>query len=34
MYDGALNIDKYSANNLDELFPSEISKSIPEFKQL
>ncbi len=28
------NIHKYSANNLDELFPAEIGKSIPEFKQL
>ena len=28
------NIHKYSADNLDELFPFEISKSIAEFKQL
>ncbi len=28
------NIHKYSADNLDELFPNQIGESIPEFKQL
>ncbi len=28
------NIHKYSADNLDELFPANIIKSMPEFKQL
>jgi len=28
------NVHKYSADNLDELFPANIIKSMPEFKQL
>ncbi len=28
------NIHKYSAENLDDLFPANIAKSIPEFKQI